>query len=67
MPPNDTDGIPSDTTTLLRRPDDERVKLEEYGAIAVSILRKDDEEPIVIHDFNGPCILDTDTLQRQGK
>ena len=38
--------------------------LEEYETIGVTVVENEEHEPIVVHDFTGPLILEQDTLER---
>lgn len=45
--------------------DEGGVLLEEYGSIALAVVENVDNEPVVVHDFTGPVILEPGAMERR--
>jgi Transmembrane amino acid transporter protein len=39
--------------------------IEEYGSINVTVVENQDHEAVVVHDFAGPVLIHTDTVERR--
>lgn len=47
-----------------RKPPPMTTTLEEYGSIAIAVVENAEHQPVVVHDYVGPLLLDKDTLER---